>query len=210
MSTLTEAIEVLRRAELGMGAIMERALAEQRYLDVASAASLAESLSKLIKDVSSDRSQMPGLVNTVATAAPQVPSAALQADSGVASAKKYGGGSDEYPRFKRDEEKLVKVAWSKKDRREYEHRAPHEVVSVVAASILSVGRPGKVFSMEDLMPFKTSAGAEIPSYQAYLALAWFRSLGLVEQRGKNGYAAVVGALDILAIERAWNALPCQK
>jgi hypothetical protein len=150
------------------------------------------------------------LVNTVDTIALQVRGAALKTDSGGTPTKKYGNGSDEYPRFERDEEKLVKVAWSKKDRREYEHRAPHDVVNVVAASILGVGRPGKVFSMEDLMPFKTAAGAEIPSYQAYLALAWFRSLGLVEQRGKNGYAAVTGALNISAIEQAWSALPSQK
>jgi len=56
------------------------------------------------------------------------------------------------------------------------------------------------------MPFKSRSGAEIPSYQAYLALAWFRSLGAVEPRGDNGYAIVVDGLR-RAIENAWNDFP---
>ena len=37
----------------------------------------------------------------------------------------------DYPRFERERDRLVKVGWSKRDRRSYEHRAPREVVEVV-------------------------------------------------------------------------------
>ena len=61
------------------------------------------------------------------------------------------------------------------------------------------------FLMDELMPFKMRDGEEIPSYQAYLALAWFRSLGVVESRGKDGYAVTVPDLQS-RVEQAWNDL----
>jgi hypothetical protein len=111
-----------------------------------------------------------------------------------------------YPRFERHGDKLVKIAWSKKDRREYEHRASAEVIFRVAELFQSDRAPATPFKMDTLMPFKTRSGAEIPSYQAYLALAWFRSLGAIEPRGENGYAIVVDNLRS-TVGDAWNNLP---
>ena len=118
--------------------------------------------------------------------------------------------TDEYPRFERDGSKLVKVGWSKKDRREYEHRVPREAVSVVARSLCSSVKPGAVFSMEQMLPFKSGDAGDIPSYQAYLALAWFRHIDAVVQQGKAGYTMVPQHLQQNAIEIAWDKLPSHR
>src|SRR5207249_1622479 len=92
----------------------------------------------------------------------------------------------------------------KKDKREYEHRAPRAVVFRVAELLASSVLPGTPFAMDRLIPLKDSDGVDVPSYQVYLALAWFRSLGSVEQRGKEGYAILDGALDEVSLDQAWK------
>ena len=53
---------------------------------------------------------------------------------------------------------------------------PERQSSVVAEILNSTIGSGKVFAMDRLMPFKKTDGSEIPSYQAYLVLGWFRML----------------------------------
>lgn len=95
--------------------------------------------------------------------------------------------SDVYPRFLIENEDLVKVGWSKREREEYRHRAPRAVVLQVASAIATLSGPSGTFAAGDLLPVLLSDGASVPDYQAYLALRWFRQLGLVEQQGRTGY-----------------------
>ena len=114
----------------------------------------------------------------------------------------------EYPRFERDGDRLIKIGWSKRDERVYEHRAPRETVFVVT-SALSSKRSKKVFTMDQVLPLNDNAGHEIPSYQAYLASAWLRSIGVVQRRGKDGYAVANGSLESSKVERLWNDIPAR-
>ena len=51
------------------------------------------------------------------------------------------------------------------------------------------------------------AGDDVPSYQAYLCLAWLVAAGLVSRHGRQGYTvAAAGDVDA-AVEAAWQALP---
>jgi len=61
--------------------------------------------------------------------------------------------------------------------------------------------------MDRALPVKMEDGGEIPSYQAYVALAWFRALGAVEERGRDGFAVVNGGLTPERLEQAWRELP---
>lgn len=196
MSDLHRAIELVRGAEHGLRDLMRRAIEQQRYRDVAEIAPVADTLADLVRRTDAEHG---ALVGAPITAAPAVPVA-------MEKAQPRSSSRDEYPRFERDGDKLVKVGWSKKDKREYEHRAPHETVHCVASRLASAVRPGKVFSMDKLMPFKDNAGADIPSYQAYLALAWFRDLGSVEQRGKEGYVVSGGSPLPESVEHAWKSI----
>jgi hypothetical protein len=116
----------------------------------------------------------------------------------------------EYPRFLRDAHggHLIKVGWSKKARAEYEHKAPRAVISAMVQIIAEAGRNRKRFVMEKLMPFHDpTSGVPLPDYQAYIVLAWLRSVGIVIQHGRQGYTLSNGSLNDEVIEKLWNSIP---
>jgi len=78
---------------------------------------------------------------------------------------------------------------------------------MVSTAISTKVKPRTVFTMDQILPVNDSAVTEVPSYQAYLALAWLRSLGLVQRKGKEGYALTNGALDNAKLQRLWNSVP---
>ena len=83
---------------------------------------------------------------------------------------------------------LVKTGWSKKGRKEYEHKASKRVVDALAQAIARRSNNGKVFTAEDLFPLQDPQdGSEVPGYQGYVALAWLKAAGLVKQHGRRGY-----------------------
>jgi len=116
-------------------------------------------------------------------------------------------GRKEFPKFERDGDRLVKIGWSKKDRRTYEHRAPKSVVIAVIDQIAAGVKPGRVFTMEQLMPFRDADGQDIPAYQPYLVLKWLQHVGAVKKKGKDGYVAQGGALEGSSIGSAFEILP---
>ena|ERR1700678_615040 len=94
----------------------------------------------------------------------------------------------DYPKFSRNGDTLVKIGWSKAQKNEYEHKAPRAVLTDLVAAISAVSARKNRFVMETIMPLKSSAdGAEYPSYQVYLCLAWLRAQDLVVQHGRQGY-----------------------
>jgi hypothetical protein len=102
---------------------------------------------------------------------------------------------DEYPRFRREGEELVKVGWSKSEKKEYVHRAPRKALDAVVSAIKRLGERGGTFGSDAINPLKDPEGGVFPTYQVFVALAWLRELGLVKQLGrKGGY--------VLARERA--------
>ena len=108
-----------------------------------------------------------------------------------------------YPKFRRSGTELVKIGWSKRKKSEYVHRSPGRVISLLAEKLEDCGADGKLFTTENVMPVADpESGGEVPSYQVYLCLAWFRHEGLVEQLGRQGYRlAVEGDLGAAAEAR---------
>jgi hypothetical protein len=100
----------------------------------------------------------------------------------------------------------VKVAWSKKDRAEYEHRAPRRIVSVLLDAIRHKKGEGAVFESQDILPLM-DAGREVPSYQAYLAMAWLREEGIIAKNGRNGYILKPSTATMERIDELWRTLP---
>ncbi len=110
-----------------------------------------------------------------------------------------------YPAFFRDADALIKVGWSKKGRREYEHRAPFRILESVANRVEALTAAQNRFSVEDLVPLKDPvSGDEVPSYQTYLCIGWLRQCDLLEQHGRQGYSSKnrTGFRD--AILRCWD------
>jgi hypothetical protein len=199
---LVTAEETISGAEARLRQLMEAALAKQQYTDVARLAPLAEGLLNVLRVARNGN--LPALIPDADPAVDPASesSGAVGAVASISSRPSESG----YPRFERQGDRLVKIAWSKKDRREYEHRATADIIFRIAELFECDRASGTPFMMDGLMPFKTRTGADVPSYQAYLALAWFRSLGAIEPRGKDGYAVVVDNLRN-RIESAWESLP---
>jgi len=111
-----------------------------------------------------------------------------------------------YPRFMRTHDVLVKVGWSKKSKAEYEHKAPLALARELANAAAQLGADGKVFSIEELA--STWAGEESsPSYQHYVIVAWWRSAGLIDQHGRQGYSVPKPASFIADAEQRLDTLP---
>lgn len=112
-----------------------------------------------------------------------------------------------YPKFYREGDCLVKVAWSKKERGEYQHKAPHRVAELLAAAIGKRSGNGRLFTSEDIFPLKDpEGGGDVPSYQAYAALAWFRQSGLVQAHGRRGYTVKKNSRLADLLTAAWQDL----
>ena len=109
-----------------------------------------------------------------------------------------------YPKFSRQRSELVKTGWSKKEKQEYQHRAPWAVVEVLASQISQRG--GGTFTSEDIFPLTDPQGVEIPSYQAYLCLAWLKTEGLIVQDGRQGYYATVGSEVLTSAQSLWEQM----
>lgn len=112
-----------------------------------------------------------------------------------------------YPKFARRDDQLIKTGWSKTEKREYQHKAPKHVAELLRSALLRAWKSGPIVSTDHLFPLKEGDGSEVPSYQAYLCLAWLRHEGLVEQEGRQGYR--VKSIKSLSepLERRWAALP---
>jgi len=139
---------------------------------------------------------------------------ALEAGSEApASAGRMGAGearmlSDEYPRFMRRGDELVKIGWSKSDRTEYQHRAPRHAVDAVVTRINDLAAMGEAFPSEKISPLKdTQTGGVFPTYQIFVALGWLRKLGLVKQEGrKSGYTIRRDRSLVEEVALAWETL----
>jgi hypothetical protein len=211
MMELQEAADILARAERDLRALIERALAEQRYRDVVAIASIADKQAELLSTVekggagevptvSSDPLQKAGRFVTRKT---RNRAALAKEEPREASVR-----SADYPRFEREGDRLVKVGWSKKDRRTYEHRAARKAILAFVRGVNEKAADDKIFTMEELLPL-TSNGEEVPTYQAYLALAWLRDLGVIERKGKSGYVLQHGPCSQEAMTNYWKQLPAR-
>ncbi len=112
----------------------------------------------------------------------------------------------DYPRFFRRRDDLVKIGWSKKDKSEYQHKAPRRVIDALAAAIARRSGNGRLFTVEELLPLKDQDGSELPAYQVYVALAWLKSGGLVKQHGRRGYSVRNGTGLTKAAGAEWERL----
>lgn len=210
MAHLDDARKLLHDAEKSLRSLIERALVEQRYADVATMAQMANVVARL---TNGDEARSPSAEDNRLAAGPESFDADGSANAAAVALPaprahvRRAHRASEFPRFEREGDKLIKVGWSKRDDRVYEHRAPQQVVFLVANAIAPKARRKGVFTMGRVLPLTDDAGNKMPSYQAYVALAWLRSIGTVRRLGKEGYMLVNGALDMSALQRSWDAIP---
>lgn len=116
--------------------------------------------------------------------------------------------SSAYPRFESSGGDLVKVGWSRSEKAEYRHRAPESAVYLVAKAISRLAKEsGGGFTSDDLFPvLDPHDGSDVPTYQGYLVLRWFREMGLVEPNGRSEYLVPDAPGLPNAASQAWKDL----
>jgi hypothetical protein len=197
MDTIQKANTLLRSTETDLRNLIEIAVKEGRYADVAKLAEIADLLGKII-----NRDEVNEVLNSSSAGMNKSDSQNIESSAKLSKRQK----ADEYPKFEIERDRLVKIGWSKKDRSVYEHRAERNLVQAVSLYLASVTNR-EIFKMDDMLPIALADGADVPSYQAYLVLAWLRHIGLVEKQGKDGYQWTVESFDEPAFNAAWKSTP---
>jgi hypothetical protein len=113
-----------------------------------------------------------------------------------------------YPRFLRRGNELVRVAWSKREKKEYRHKVPYSILKLLTNAMADKGRDGRVFSTEEILPLHESNDAgPVPNYQAYVGISLMKQTGLIDQHGRQGYSIPQIAEFGNAVEAIWTKLP---
>ena len=195
-------VEILSRAEDQLASRLQEALKDREYSDVAELASVSQQVHELIQTLDGEEGAYDA--RGTARAKPVSRSEGRDATQGRPAGNSRRGRAETYPKFTRDGDRLVKIGWSKRDRTEYEHRAPALAVSAVVSALREWGSSD--FSMEGLTPVAGEDGTEIPSYQVYLVMAWLRVCGAVRKAGRGGYVPIPERLTDAAVKEHWGAL----
>ena len=208
MDTIKKARDLLVAAETGLRMLMEDALNAGRYSDVARLAEIATALGGAIKCAAGESASRAGLAHQSALTSLDAPNSVdtdASTQSAVGDAKPSKPTNVQvYPKFETDGDRLVKIGWSKKARAIYEHRTPRDVAEAVSLYLASSAN-GNLFKMDDLLPIELADGSEVPLYQAYLVLAWLRSSGLMDKKGKDGYQWTIASFGEGDFASAWKS-----
>ena len=127
----------------------------------------------------------------------------VRPDESVRKVKKVPLG---VPVFSRDADFLVKSARSRKTRDEYEHRAPAEVVFVVAECLADWRSAKKLLTTDQLLEAYSKRKGSVVAYQVYVTLGWMMQVGLVRRHGRSGYSVSSPSTISEDVQRAWAAL----
>jgi hypothetical protein len=209
MAYVDKASTVLRNAEQELRSIITEAVAAEDYKEVVTIARIAEAIANLARHTAPPAPEAAPVIGKLI--GPDWPdSIRATADEQIGMLQAVRGGKprrESYPRFLRDGDRLVKIAWSKKERAPYEHRAPKEIVQRLIEAIRKKKGEGKKFQAADVLPIKNAVSEEYPSYQSYLALYWLREVGVVTRIGREGYMLRPNAATQQRLDGLWDALP---
>jgi hypothetical protein len=202
MGHLALAAETLKKAETDLRDIVAKAAVGGDYAGVVRIASWAKAIRDLlerkptIRDNGADLASTNGGVMSV-----------VQAKNGRTLRKKQ---ASEYPRFFRKGDELVRVAWSRRARSEYQHKTSEAVLKSVTETLSRLGTKGRIFSTDEVLPLRDPQGSEVPAYQAYVCIALLKMTGLIEQHGRQGYSISTPAEFTDAVDAIWRKLPSSK
>ena len=203
MTTLQRAIQTLTEAESTMKRLIGEAAAIGEYSSVETLLRWAVTLGSMCAESSKESvpsDQSPSSDDAV----PPVTQPAAKPRSPPKSSQSKRRS---YPVFAKSGDVLIKIAWSKSSKSEYQHKSPRLVASKLADALARHSRETTVISMDKILPLKADDGTEIPDYQVYVSLAWLRRIGAVKQNGRQGYT-IENPDDLpQQVQRAWSDLP---
>lgn len=215
MNLYARAASILEGAEEEFRVLIQEAAAEGRYHDVLGLTGVVQRLSGLLDEAGFSQMQS-GRGDSVPVGQTHVSVQRSPRDkpgrSGTTQVRPHRSqvidqSTDSgYPRFLRQGDRLVKIGWSDRDEKEYEHKAPRSCAMAVAETLRKRLASDRSFSIADILPVYDSTGQEVPSYQVYLVVAWLRSLGLVQREGKNAYRSGDSNGSVPTFNELWKSL----
>lgn len=201
MEPLKQAAELLRETEAKLRGLLSTAATSGDYASVVQIAAWARALAELTKTARSDQNQ----ITVPRSSPPAMGNATIEKVIKQVSSRAW---RQAYPKFFRQEDELIRIAWSKREKREYRHKAPRGVLKALAEAMAERGANGRVFSTDQLLPIHDGADrGEIPNYQAYACISLLKQAGLIDQHGRQGYSIPRPNDFKGAVEAVWNKLP---
>ena len=100
------------------------------------------------------------------------------------------GIKSKYPKFEVKNDTLIRIAWSKKQRREYTHKAPRFVFNETVKAMAALAQSGAgPFMAEQIIEQVNNMESEaVPSYQVYIVIGLLRKTKCIKQVGREGYS----------------------
>ncbi|MCM3903961.1 MAG: hypothetical protein ND866_19850, partial [Pyrinomonadaceae bacterium] len=136
----------METCEKGLQDLLAKAAAKGDYSEVIQLTSWAKVIRSLADDAQADDA-------LVAVASPgKHASSGTPAQSGSrrlikrAPHRRSSSKPEGYPKFFRSEDELVKIGWSKREREEYQHKAPYKVLNLLVRRLATVGAGGRMFA----------------------------------------------------------------
>jgi hypothetical protein len=195
MDTLKQAAGLLQETEAKLRGLLSAAAASGDYATVVRVAAWARTLSELVNGTSVERRG----AATVRGTAPQ-----RKGGAGITASKH---AREAYPRFFRQGDQVIRIAWSKREKKEYRHKAPHGALRALAKAMAEKGAEGRVISTDQFLPIRDVGGVEVPNYQAYVGISLLKQTGLIDQHGRQGYSIPRIAEFKDAVESVLKKLP---
>ncbi len=212
MDTIQKARQVIADAEAALRDLISKALVEQRYSEVKEIAGLADKVARILQsgDIQLSTSPPPSPSDTALRSMVQhvmdAPTPSYSDKPAKRVRRRIPQVKKGYPRFVRDDDKLVKVGWSKKNKAEYEHRVPRETILTFVRHLDENVEESTKFDIDSLFPVSDGSGGEVPGYQIYVIIAWLREVDVIEKLGRDGY--VIRDKSVLRgkLDEQWNAI----
>ena len=100
-----------------------------------------------------------------------------------------GSRSLEYPRFEVIDDHLFRYGWSKREKREYSHKAPKSAFDRVVMAMAKIGSGNKGPHTAEAIIEQVNEGSDdpVPNYQVYAVMGFLKAANAIEQQGREGY-----------------------
>jgi hypothetical protein len=204
MEALGELLEAISQLDAYARGLVSSALAEGNFDEVATLTPIAKDVAALAARWPPGPSSRPTSKSHKAARDAAQPSQNAPNGSDRLSRHK----ESRFPQFVREQDDLVKLGWSSRDEKVYEHRVSKGTVNVVTRAVAGKGKLGQRFSMDQLLTsIHPEKGDEaIPSYQVYAVISWLKENGMLLQHGRQGYTVVRPQTFTDSVQTAWEAL----
>lgn len=168
--------EILAKAESEIQTIIVEAAQAGDYRSV----DMARNAAVNVRNLRAQISDSTGKVESKAAKAASQPKRRVASPRTVRTA---------YPKFHVAKDTLIRIGWSKKQRREYTHKTPRSIFDTTIKAMAALAQSGAgPFTAEQLIDqINTMEPEAIPSYQVYGVIGMLRGTNCIKQIGREGY-----------------------